>query len=151
MAMRTRKVVVILMGTVCVLVVAVSVMVVGAHLLTGGYHMRADRFDTGAEAKSARESMPRWLPDGAKDISWNWATTGRERKLKATLPSGALPQGCTAGRPDRTPEVPEVKAGWFPKDAAKKAAARCGSGTFTYYAYLDRRTLIAWLNTPDEG
>lgn len=93
-----------------------------------GRHDEADTYSTGTAAKGARQTM------------------SDERKLKATLPSASLPAGCTPGKPERNPIVPDkVTSDWFPKDAATKATARCGP----YYAYMDGNVLYAWVNQKD--
>ncbi|MCB5166479.1 hypothetical protein LG634_16735 [Streptomyces bambusae] len=146
MAHRARTLVLTLVGTVVVLAVSVPVAVTVARSWLDGRHDMADTFETGREAKEERKTMPRWLPDNATDVTWNWKTTGDERLLKAQLPTAALPAGCRTERPAVTPDVPKVKSDWFPEDAARRATARCEGG---YHAYLDGRTLTAWLTADD--
>ncbi|WP_370424102.1 hypothetical protein AB8O64_35525 (plasmid) [Streptomyces sp. QH1-20] len=145
MAKRTR-VVVLSLGTLIVLTAATAVALLLSDKLLDGRHAKADAFPTGKEAKETRHTLPRWLPDDATNVKWNWKTTDDERMLKAVLPSASLPTTCTALKSSATAPVPDVKSDWFPDDAAGKATARCDGG---YYAYLDGTTLIAWLNQDD--
>ncbi|MFD8981596.1 hypothetical protein [Streptomyces sp. NPDC059564] len=105
----------------------------------GGRHQESDHYATGAEAKRARASVPRWLADDARSVEYSMRTTGGQRLLKATLPDAGLPAGCTPDGASR-PRPPEMTADWFPTGAEHRATARCG----LYYAYTDGGTLYAW-------
>ncbi|MEU3354277.1 hypothetical protein [Streptomyces sp. NPDC037389] len=113
-----------------------------------GRHDQTSQYATGAEAKADRASVPRWLPDGAREIRYAMKTTGGDRLLKATLPTGKLPAECTALPSGTRAKEPNLSASWFPgpgKDAGRAAQARCG----LYYAYTDGGTLYAWQDNDD--
>ncbi|MFG2616164.1 hypothetical protein ACGFXC_00925 [Streptomyces sp. NPDC048507] len=135
------------------LTTAASVIVVGLAAVValpaaahwyGGRHQESGGYATGAEAKGARASVPRWLPDGATSVEYAMGTTGGQRLLKATLRTPGLPPGCT-GAPGSGAGEPELTASWFPKDAEDRATARCG----LYYAYTEGDTLYAWQRNDD--
>ncbi|MFI8261790.1 hypothetical protein [Streptomyces sp. NPDC085665] len=110
----------------------------------GNRHQETQAYATGAEAKSARASVPRWLADEAESVRYSIRTTGGDRLLKATLPDERLPAQCTTEPRPKAQEV-ALKEDWFPKDARGKATARCG----LYYAYMDGTTLYAWQDNDD--
>ncbi|MER5812324.1 hypothetical protein ABT143_29775 [Streptomyces sp. NPDC002033] len=117
---------------------AVAALPAAAHWY-GGRHQESGSYATGAEAKGARASVPRWLPDGATSVEYAMGTTGGRRLLKATLPTGGLPPQCTDA-PRSGAGKPELAASWFPQGAEDRATARCG----LYYAYVQGDTLYAW-------
>ncbi|WP_037837346.1 hypothetical protein [Streptomyces sp. NRRL S-244] len=110
----------------------------------GNRHQETNAYATGAEAKSARASVPRWLADEAESVRYAMRTTGGDRLLKATLTDDRLPVACTTEPRPKAQEVP-LEEDWFPKDARGKATARCG----LYYAYMDGTTLYAWQHNDD--
>ncbi|MFC5720488.1 hypothetical protein ACFP1Z_09980 [Streptomyces gamaensis] len=110
----------------------------------GKRHEQASSYATGAEAKSERASVPRWLPDDAKSVRYVMRTTGGDRLLKATLPSTELPAECRPATTDGA-KKPDLSASWFPLDAQGQATARCGA----YYAYMTDTTLYAWQDDKD--
>ncbi|MBD0675586.1 hypothetical protein ACIQOW_15950 [Kitasatospora sp. NPDC091335] len=105
-------------------------------------HQQQAAYDTGTQAKADRHTMPAWLPDNASGVKYLMSTTGDDRLLRATLPEGRLPVGCTAGQPGRGAHpVPEsLKAGWFPEGVATKASGTCGH----YSVALNGNQLYAW-------
>ncbi|RCH68948.1 hypothetical protein DT019_09925 [Streptomyces sp. SDr-06] len=107
-------------------------------------HDEAASYSSGKEAKGDRASVPRWLPDEAKRIEYAMKTTGGDRLLKATIPTGSLPPTCKPDQP-ASPKPPAMKATWFPKHAEQRAAARCD----LYYAYMEGNTLYAWQANED--
>ncbi|MFI0977084.1 hypothetical protein ACH4SP_08655 [Streptomyces sp. NPDC021093] len=110
-----------------------------------GRHDESATYATGAEAKESRPSVPRWLPDTAKDISYAMKTTGGDRLLKATLPTAAtLPPTCKK-LPTAASTEPALQADWFPKNSSGEAAYRCD----LYYAYTSGNTLYAWQHNDD--
>ncbi|WP_434599191.1 hypothetical protein [Streptomyces sp. A5-4] len=110
-----------------------------------GRHEEASSYVTGATAKEDRTSVPRWLPDAAKDVSYVMTTTGGDRLLKATLPADGLPATCEPVKAATTPGKPALEASWFPKGTSDKAGYRCD----LYYAYTDGHTLYAWQQEED--
>ncbi|MEN8654597.1 hypothetical protein ABCR94_29395 [Streptomyces sp. 21So2-11] len=110
-----------------------------------GRHEEASSYVTGATAKEDRASVPRWLPDEAKDVSYVMTTTGGDRLLKATLPATEPPPICKPVKPATTPGKPALKATWFPKDTSARAAYHCD----LYYAYTEGHTLYAWQQNDD--
>ncbi|MCC3770127.1 hypothetical protein K6I34_002563 [Streptomyces sp. UNOC14_S4] len=108
-------------------------------------HDETSRYATGAEAKADRKSMPRWLPDDARDIRYTMKTTGGDRILKATLPDGKLPTSCKPLPSGTSAKQPALVASWFPDKPSDRAKARCG----LYYAYADGSTLYAWQDNED--
>ncbi|WP_229348677.1 hypothetical protein [Streptomyces sp. UNOB3_S3] len=110
-----------------------------------GRHDQSSQYTTGAEAKAGRASVPRWLPDDAREIRYAMKTTGGDRLLKATLPTGKLPAECTALPSSTRAKEPNLSASWFPGKETGLAQARCG----LYYAYTDGNTLYAWQDNDD--
>ncbi|MFJ6934986.1 hypothetical protein [Streptomyces sp. NPDC101132] len=108
-------------------------------------HEESAAYASGAEAKRERGTVPGWLPDGAREVRYAMRTTGGDRLIRATLPGGALPEGCRAVPDATTGAAPSLKAGWFPEDARGRATVRCGA----YYAYLDGDTLYGWQHHAD--
>ncbi|KIZ16999.1 hypothetical protein SNA_18770 [Streptomyces natalensis ATCC 27448] len=108
-----------------------------------------DHYRTGTQAKTARDSMPRWLPDDATDVTIKLKGTRLDRILKATLPSGKPPVGCKPLEAGTKAEKPTLDASWFPDKASARAQFRCPSDPYkgTYYAYMDGKTLYAWFPT----
>ncbi|MFI5529624.1 hypothetical protein ACIA8O_13910 [Kitasatospora sp. NPDC051853] len=86
-------------------------------------HRQQAAYDTGAAAKQDRVSVPRWLPDGATQVSYLMSTTGGDRLIRATVPGGTAPTECRAGRPDGPVNL---SASWFPDEAVARADLRCG-------------------------
>lgn len=110
-----------------------------------GRHQEASSYATGATAKEDRASVPRWLPDEARDVSYVMTTTGGDRLLKATLPTTDPPATCKPVQQTPTSAKPALEASWFPKGAQDKATYRCG----LYYAYAKGHTLYAWQQNDD--
>ncbi|MFE9255721.1 hypothetical protein [Streptomyces sp. NPDC006879] len=131
-------------GVVLALGIAAAVATPAAMDWYDNRHQESDSYVTGAQAKQARASVPRWLPDGASSVKYAMKTTGGERLLKAVLPGGELPTQCTAEPTGRAKEV-QLDEDWFPHGARKRATARCG----LYYAYVDGGTLYAWQHDQD--
>ncbi|GAA2971348.1 hypothetical protein [Kitasatospora sp. NPDC006786] len=106
------------------------------------HHQQQGAYETGTQAKADRRSMPTWLPDDASGVKYLMSTTGDDRLLRATLPEGRLPAGCTAGLPGKSAHpVPQaLKAGWFPESVATKATGTCGH----YNVALTGNQLYAW-------
>ncbi|GAA2929467.1 hypothetical protein GCM10020221_26580 [Streptomyces thioluteus] len=136
----------IVIGTV----VAVGIVATGAAALPTAKHWyesrhdQSSRYATGAEAKSDRASMPRWLPDDAADVRYAMRTTGGDRLLRATLADGRLPSSCKPlPSSDASSKRPALTASWFPGD--RSAQVRCG----LYYAATDGGTLYAWQHDED--
>ncbi|MDH6125626.1 hypothetical protein [Kitasatospora sp. GP82] len=100
-----------------------TVLVPKAKDVLDGRHRQEATYATGSAAKADRSSMPRWLPDGATKVSYLMSTTGGDRLLKASLPEGKLPEGCSSGTPEG---AVNLRASWFPSDIPGKATARCG-------------------------
>ncbi|MFB6517568.1 hypothetical protein [Streptomyces sp. NPDC056401] len=142
--MRRKKVALITAGVVATLGVAAAVAVPAANEWLGNRHQESSAYATGAEAKSKRPSVPRWLPDDAQSVRYAMKTTGGERLLKATLPGGKPPARCTPAPASGAKEV-QLRADWFPEGARDKAALRCG----TYFGYVDGDTLYAWQHGED--
>ncbi|MFE3579543.1 hypothetical protein [Streptomyces vinaceus] len=142
--MIRRSVILTIAAVVSAVGLAVVVALPAAADWYGNRHQESDAYATGAEAKSARASVPRWLADGAESVRYAMRTTGGDRLLTATLPDERLPEGCTTEPRPRAQEV-SLKEDWFPKDAREKATARCG----LYYAYMDGTTLYAWQHNDD--
>ncbi|WNI27191.1 hypothetical protein [Streptomyces sp. ITFR-16] len=142
--MMMRGVVMGVMAAVVVFGVAGAVAVPEARQWYEGRHEEMSSYATGAEAKAARDSVPRWLPDDASSVEYAMRTTGGQRILKASLAESRLPTSC---KPlgGRDAPAPEINASWFPSDLATRAQVRCGS----YYAVLDHRTLYAWQTNAD--
>ncbi|MFI5808290.1 hypothetical protein [Streptomyces sp. NPDC051561] len=109
-----------------------------------GRHQESATYATGTAAKEARPSVPRWLPDTARTISYSMKTTGGDRLIKATLPASStpasLPPTCKKLDHPAAPADLSLQASWFPKDARNKPTHRCD----LYYAYTDGDTLYAW-------
>ncbi|MFI6638134.1 hypothetical protein [Streptomyces sp. NPDC050504] len=139
----TRNVVLAAAGALVALAFAA---VVAVPAVKDWYDSRHDEFAayaTGAKAKEDRASVPRWLPDDAKDVEYGMKTTGGDRLLKATLPAAglqALPPTCKPHQQATALPKPGVEAPWFPKNTTSKASMRCD----LYYAYTDGSTLYAW-------
>ncbi|MEI5101885.1 alpha/beta hydrolase [Streptomyces sp. PmtG] len=113
--------------SVCVLGVtalAVSLTACGGSYNPFDDHEEKSSYATGAEAKKDRKSVPRWLPDDARDISYAMSTTGQDRIVKFTTPNGKFPASCVPGKPQGKPRL---KADWFPSDVAAKAGTNCGT------------------------
>ncbi|MFK0236908.1 hypothetical protein [Streptomyces vinaceus] len=142
--MIRRSVILTIAAVVSAVGLAVVVALPAAADWYGNRHQESDAYATGAEAKSARASVPRWLADEAESVRYAMRTTGGDRLLKATLPDERLPDGCTTEPRPQAQEV-ALKEDWFPKDARGKATARCG----LYYAYMDGTTLYAWQHNDD--
>ncbi|MFE0174587.1 hypothetical protein ACFWZ2_19900 [Streptomyces sp. NPDC059002] len=87
-------------------------------------HKEKASYKDGAAAKSARKSVPRWLPDDASDIKYVMSTTGDDRIISFRTPDGKFPAQCVKGEPQGKPRL---TADWFPSDVAKKADMNCGT------------------------
>ncbi|WP_051969978.1 hypothetical protein [Kitasatospora azatica] len=111
--------------------------------LFGHRHVVDAGYASGAQAKAARASVPGWLPDGATEIKYRMATAGGERLLRAHLPGGGLPAGCTgaAAQPAAArPHPAKLTAAWFPAEAGHRLTATCGH----YQVVIDGDQLYAW-------
>lgn len=137
--MSRKNLVLATAGAVAALGLAAAIAVPAANDWIENRHQETNSYATGAEAKSKRASVPRWLADDAEAVSYSMKTTGGERLLKADLPEGRLPAQC---KPEPAPQAKavELQADWFPKDARDRATLRCG----TYYAYTEGHTFYAW-------
>ncbi|MCJ0873110.1 hypothetical protein [Streptomyces sp. AP-93] len=142
--MRRKRVVLITAGVVAALGIAAAVAVPAANDWLANRHQQTNSYATGAEAKADRPSVPRWLADDAKSVSYSMKTTGGERLLKATLPGGKPPARCEAVPASQAKAI-QLRADWFPKDAQGKASLSCG----TYYGYMDGDTFYAWQHKDD--
>ncbi|MDH6707694.1 hypothetical protein P3T27_004431 [Kitasatospora sp. MAA19] len=124
--------------------VAVAAVAIGPRVSEwyDGRHQEQATYDTGSQAKAERRSMPTWLPDNASSVKYLMSTIGDDRLLRATLPDGRLPSGCTTGLPGKSAHsVPmSLKAGWFPEGVAAKASGSCGH----YNVTLTGNQLYAW-------
>ncbi|MFJ3221238.1 hypothetical protein ACIPLC_35620 [Kitasatospora sp. NPDC086801] len=124
--------------------VAVAAVVIGPRVSEwyDGRHQEQAAYDTGSQAKAERRSMPAWLPDNASSVKYLMSTTGDDRLLRATLPEGRLPVGCSTGLPGKSAHsVPlSLKAGWFPEGVAAKVSGTCGH----YNVTLTGNQLYAW-------
>ncbi|WP_424211045.1 hypothetical protein ACN20G_02505 [Streptomyces sp. BI20] len=143
--MSTKSAVLITVGAVAGLGIAAAIAIPAASEWYENRHDESSTYASGSAAKSARPSVPRWLPDTASDVEYAMKTTGGERLLKAKLADAKLPEGCKALEKNKTAAKPEIEAKWFPKGAESKAAARCER----YYAYTDGTTLYAWQTNAD--
>lgn len=119
---------------------AVSLTACGGSYNPFDDHQEKATYKTGAEAKKDRNSIPRWLPDDATDISYAMSTTGDDRIIKFTTRDGKFPASCVAGKPQGKPRL---KADWFPSDAAAEAGTNCGTWSGAriggaLYAWQDR-------------
>lgn len=105
-------------------------------------HQQQGSYETGTQAKADRRSMPTWLPDNAAGVKYLMSTKGDDRLLRATLPEGRLPAGCTTRLPGKNahPVPVSLKAGWFPENVAAKASGTCGH----YSVALAGNQLYAW-------
>ncbi|MFI1222481.1 MULTISPECIES: hypothetical protein [unclassified Streptomyces] len=139
-----RGVLISAVAAVAVLGVAGAVAVPEARQWYDGRHEQVSSYATGKKAKSERESVPRWLPDGAASVEYAMRTTGGERLLKATLADDRLPASCEPLDGEKAPD-PEISASWFPAGTADGAKGRCGS----YYVALEGHTLYAWQTDQD--
>ncbi|KPI33510.1 hypothetical protein OV450_6531 [Actinobacteria bacterium OV450] len=142
--MIRRSVILTVAAVVSVVGLATVVALPAAADWYDGRHQETDAYATGAEAKAARASVPRWLADGATSVRYALRTTGGDRLLTASLPDERLPTACTTEPRPKAQEVPMAED-WFPADARGKATARCG----LYYAYMDGTTLYAWQHNDD--
>ncbi|WP_371618767.1 hypothetical protein [Streptomyces sp. NBC_00454] len=142
--MSRKTVALITAGVVVALGVAAAIAVPAANEWRDNRHQETSSYATGAEAKKARASVPRWLADDAESVKYSMKTTGGERLLEAALPDGRLPAQCTALPAGNAKEV-QLRADWFPEDARGRATHRCG----TYYGYLEGHTLYAWQHGDD--
>ncbi|MEU3465949.1 hypothetical protein ABZ721_39180 [Streptomyces sp. NPDC006733] len=108
-----------------------------------GRHLAEAEYASGGEAKRARHSVPRWLPDEATAVKYRMSTTGGDRLLKATLADGKLPAGCTAGAAGSGRA--HLRADWFPKGTDKEGTAACGA----YNVVIKGNELYAWQDHAD--
>jgi hypothetical protein len=134
--------------------VAVAAVAIGPRVSEwwDGRHQEQASYESGSQAKADRRSMPDWLPDNASSVKYVMSTSGDDRLLRATLPEGRLPAGCTAGLPGKGlhPVPLSLKAGWFPENIGTKASGTCGHYNVTLtgnqlYAWQDGATLQAAL------
>ncbi|WP_327256071.1 hypothetical protein [Streptomyces sp. NBC_01244] len=142
--MSRKKVVLITAGVVATLGVATAIAVPAANGWLENRHQETSSYATGAEAKSKRPSVPRWLPDDARSVRYSMKTTGGERLLKATLPGAKPPARCTPAPASEAKEI-QLQADWFPKDARGKVGLHCA----TYFGSMDGDTLYAWQHRED--
>ncbi|WP_330299497.1 hypothetical protein [Streptomyces sp. NBC_00503] len=142
--MSRRTILLTTAGVVAALGIAAAIAVPAANEWLDNRHQETSSYATGAEAKKARVSVPRWLPDGAESVKYSMKTTGGERLLEAALPDGKPPAQCTPEPAGNAKEV-QLQADWFPRDARSRATLRCG----TYYGYLEGHTLYAWQHGED--
>ncbi|WP_267245598.1 hypothetical protein [Streptomyces sp. PR69] len=136
--MNRKSALAVTAGAVAVLGVAAAFAVPAAVDWYDNRHQEISTYASGAEAKNARTSVPRWLPDDATSVKYSMKTTGGERLLVATLADGALPAECKPLK--GFAPAAEIETDWFPKNVADKATAKCG----LYYAFTDGTTLTAW-------
>ncbi|MEU7577324.1 hypothetical protein AB0B50_06940 [Streptomyces sp. NPDC041068] len=114
-------------ATLCALgaaALALSLTACGGSMNPFDDHEEKASYQDGAAAKSARKSMPRWLPDDASGIKYVMSTTGDDRIITFKTPDGKFPAQCTKGDPQGKPRL---KADWFPSDLAAKADTNCGA------------------------
>lgn len=107
-----------------------------------GRHLAEAEYSSGGEAKKARRSVPRWLPDEATAVKYRMSTTGGDRLLRATLADGKLPAGCRAGAGGGRAHL---RADWFPKGTDRQGTAACGA----YNVVLKGNDLFAWQDHDD--
>ncbi|MDF9816629.1 hypothetical protein [Streptomyces sp. SPB162] len=100
-------------------------------------------YSSGGEAKKARRSVPRWLPDEATAVKYRMSTTGGDRLLKATLADGKLPAGCREGAGSGVRA--NLRADWFPQGTDREGTAACGA----YNVVLKGKDLFAWQDHAD--
>ncbi|MCX4747151.1 hypothetical protein OG455_16765 [Kitasatospora sp. NBC_01287] len=114
--------------------------------LLASQHIEESSYTSGAQAKTARASVPRWLPDNATAVRYKLSTKDGDRLLRAHLPGGTLPVGCTTGGGPQTGTV-KLSATWFPagRAAAVQPTASCGG----YRVVLDGEQLYAWQDGAD--
>ncbi|GAA1247847.1 hypothetical protein GCM10009665_43450 [Kitasatospora nipponensis] len=113
--------------------------------LAKGRHVEESNYATGAQAKGARATMPRWLPDGATAVHYRISTTNGDRSITAQLPDGLRPTGCSGGAAP-APAVPvKLSTARLPAGAGSKVAINCGS----YRVVVDGRDLYAWQTGAD--
>ncbi|MER7760456.1 hypothetical protein [Streptomyces sp. NPDC097619] len=141
--MNAKKVVLVTAGVCVSLGFAAAVAAPAAKEWFEGRHEQSASYATGKQAKEARSSVPRWLPDDASSVRYAMKTTGGERLLKATLKDVRLPAGCAPAATGA--KGPELKADWFPAAAQDRNTSRCGA----YYLYLDGDTLYGWQRHED--
>ncbi len=124
--------------------VAVAAVAVGPRVAEwyDGRHQEQSTYASGSDAKADRRSMPAWLPDNASSVRYLMSTTGDDRLLRATLPEGRLPAGCTTNTPAKGNHLAPVslKAGWFPDGITSKVTGSCGH----YKVTLTGNQLYAW-------
>lgn len=104
-----------------------------------------EHFANGAAAKAGRPEVPRWLPDKATGVAFLMSGHSSDRLIRATLPDGSLPSGCTSGR---TQGSVHLSAHWFPADTPRKATAHCGLYDVALigdqlYGWQDDATVVA--------
>lgn len=140
---------------------AVAVITVGPQLSDWyeGRHREQISYASGSDAKAGHRPVPGWLPDDASAVQYLLSTTSDDRLLRATLPGGRLPAGCTALGPGRasTDTAAEsraaraglgkaglrsarLRAAWFPADRTVEITGRCGD----YAVALAGDQLFAW-------
>lgn len=140
---------------------AVAVVTVGPQLSDWyeGRHREQISYASGSDAKAGHRPAPGWLPDDASAVQYLLSTTSDDRLLRATLPGGRLPAGCTALGPGRasTDTAAEsraaraglgeaglrsarLRAAWFPADRTVEITGRCGD----YAVALAGDQLFAW-------
>ncbi|MCF3118677.1 hypothetical protein IPZ68_02980 [Streptomyces arenae] len=103
---------------------AVALTACGGSMNPFDDHEEKASYGEGAAAKSARNSVPRWLPDDAKDIKYVMSTTGDDRIITFRTPDGDFPEQCVKGQAQGKPRL---KADWLPADLAAKADTNCGT------------------------
>ncbi|MGW6912635.1 hypothetical protein ACWGB8_02240 [Kitasatospora sp. NPDC054939] len=136
--------------------VAVAAVAVGPRVSDwyDGRTREQTAYATGTEAKADRRAVPpSWLPDDARAVQYLRSTSGDDRLLRATVPGGRLPAGCTATETGRTTAVTvRLRAGWFPTDVAAKRTGTCGHYNVTVagdqlYAWQDGAAVQAAART----
>lgn len=100
--MSRRTILLTTAGVVAALGIAAAIAVPAANEWLDNRHQETSSYATGAEAKKARVSVPRWLPDGAESVKYSMKTTGGERLLEAALPDGK-PRRSARRSPPGTP------------------------------------------------
>ncbi|WP_371478522.1 hypothetical protein [Kitasatospora sp. NBC_00315] len=137
---------------------AVAAIAVGPRLsdwYEGRHHEQAS-YASGVDAKAGHHPVPGWLPDDASAVHYLVSTTSDDRLLRATVPGGRLPAGCTAvgadgdrpgaarpvaaGATAQAPGSHRLKAAWFPAERRVAVTGRCGD----YAVALAGDQLFAW-------
>ncbi|MFE0461759.1 hypothetical protein ACFW1A_21155 [Kitasatospora sp. NPDC058965] len=137
MPLRTSTVAGITATAVGVFTLGYTLLPVAGELLGPPRPVRAG-YASGAQAKAARPSLPRWLPDTATEVDYKASSNGGDRLLHAHLPGGALPAACSSAVPSALPA--KLSAHWFPAGIDRRPTASCGQ----FLVALDGEQLYAW-------